>query len=203
MKAVIFDFDGVIHDTLDISYDASLKVNGDMSLDEYKDLFNGNLYTHKRVSLEGQDVYFSLTGPEYAKLEIKENIREELLKLKEKYSLFIISSNTQKILNNYFEKNKGSHIFKDILGVETHRSKIEKFKILFEKYDLTKDDCIFVTDTLGDILEANKLEIDTIAVDFGFHERERLVKGNPKKIVSHFKDTLPAVEEISKERSRF
>jgi len=200
MKAIIFDFDGVIHDTFKISYDANLKANGDMSLDEYKDMFNGNLYKHKIISPEKTIIYFKITGPEYDKLEIKEHIKEELLKLKEKYLLFIISSNSEKILHKYFEKNHSAHIFKEILGVETHKSKIEKFKMLFDKYDLTKNDCVFVTDTLGDILEANKLEIDSIAVDFGFHERERLEKGNPKKIVSQFKDILPAIEEIEKKR---
>jgi len=200
MKAIIFDFDGVIHDTLELGYRVNKKLRSDMSMDDYKDLFNGNLYAHERVSSANQDLFYALSGPEYEKLAMEEHIKEELLKLKEKYLLFIISSNSEKILHRYFERNKGSHIFKEILGMETHTSKIEKFKILFKKYDLNKDNCVFVTDTLGDILEANKLEIDTIAVDFGFHERERLEKGHPKKIVSHFKDILPAVEEIEGER---
>jgi len=200
MKAVIFDFDGVIHDTLQLGHDVNNKLHTDMSMEDYKDIFNGNIYAHKRVLMEDQDLFFLLSGPEYEKLEIEEHIKTDLLKLKEKYLLFIISSNSEKIMHKYFEKNKSSNIFKEMLGVETHTSKTEKFKMLFNKYILTKDDCIFITDTLGDILEANRLGIDTIAVDFGFHERERLMKGSPKKIVSHFDEILPAIEEISKSR---
>ena len=88
-------------------------------------------------------------------------------------------------------------LFKDILGVESHASKEEKFKMLFKKYKLNNKNCLFVTDTLGDILEAGKLGIPTIAVDFGFHERERLEKGKPLMILSKFEDILPAIDRIS------
>ena len=76
-----------------------------------------------------------------------------------------------------------------------------KFQHLFEKYNLNKDNVLFITDTLGDILAANKIGIKTIAVDFGFHERERLEKGNPLRIVSQFEDLLPSVEEFSNSRN--
>lgn len=68
--------------------------------------------------------------------------------------------------------------------------------MLFNKHDFNNEDCIFITDTLGDILEANKVGVKSIAVDFGFHERERLEKGNPFKIISNFKDIRKIIENI-------
>ena len=53
-----------------------------------------------------------------------------------------------------------------------------------------------MTDTLGDILTANKIGINTIAVDFGFHKKERLKKGNPLKIISKFEDLLGLIKNI-------
>ena len=35
------------------------------------------------------------------------------------------------------------------------------------------------------------------AVDFGFHERERLERDNPFKIISDFDELIPAIESIS------
>ena len=49
--------------------------------------------------------------------------------------------------------------------------------------------------TLGDILEGHKAGVRTIAVDFGFHGRDRLEKGEPFKIVSSFEEVM---EEIRK-----
>lgn len=202
MKAIIFDFDGVIHDTLELGYLVYKQLYADASLEEYKNTFNGNIYKSEKITPEIAELYFEFSGPEYAKLELGNHIKEELLKLKEKYSLFVISSNAEKILKAYFEKNHSSQIFIDILGMETHTSKVEKFKILMKKYDLTTADFVFVTDTLGDLLEAQKLQLQTIAVEFGFHDGEKLRQGHPTKIVSKFEDILPAVEEIEKERTR-
>jgi phosphoglycolate phosphatase len=75
-----------------------------------------------------------------------------------------------------------------VLGVETHKSKEVKFGIIFEETGLLKDECVFVTDTLGDILEANKVGVRTIAVTFGYHDEKRLAKGNPSVLVSDFKE---------------
>lgn len=69
--------------------------------------------------------------------------------------------------------------------------------IMFDKdFDFKKDECIFITDTLGDILEANEVGIGTIAVDFGYHERKRLEKGNPLKIISKFEELIETVKNL-------
>ena len=46
-------------------------------------------------------------------------------------------------------------------------------------------------------LEANEVGIGTIAVDFGYHERERLQKGNPLKIISRFEELIETVKNIN------
>lgn len=118
------------------------------------------------------------------------------MKISETYLLFIISSNQETALEIYFHNNELTHIFSEILGVETHTLKIAKFQHLFEKYSLTADECIFVTDTLGDIREGNKVGVRTIAVDFGFHERSRLEKSSPYKIVSSFEELETTIQTL-------
>ena len=71
-----------------------------------------------------------------------------------------------------------------------------KFRKVLSDFGFKEKECIFVTDTLGDILEANEVEIPTIAVDFGYHERERLEKGKPTKIISNFEELLEIVKNI-------
>ena len=87
-------------------------------------------------------------------------------------------------------------MFSFLFGLETHKLKTHKFKKVLNEFNLKEDECIFVTDTLGDILEANEVGIKTIAVDFGYHERERLEKGNPMKIISEFNELVDIVNKI-------
>ena len=192
IKTIIFDFDGVIHDTFELNLKVSCEFEKrNISRNEYKDYFNGNLFSHKNLkqtSDDGHNDFYNMIKGGYSLLKIEKEIEKELYLLSEKYNLHIISSNRESILKDYLHLHNLKEIFKEILGFETHKSKVEKFKILLERYNLNKDESIFITDTLGDILEANKVGIKTIAVDFGFHERERLERGNPFKIISSFND---------------
>ena len=172
-----------------------------ITLNEYKDFFNGNIYDREKVTPEVSKKYFEMQEEEFKKLKIENEIKSELLKMQNKFELFIISSNMEMTLNNYFENNNILHIFKKVLGMESHKSKIEKFKLLMDESNIDKDNCIFVTDALGDILEANKVNLNTIAVDYGFHEREKLEQGKPIEIVSHFKEILPMINKINDKRS--
>lgn len=152
-KTIVFDFDGVIHDTYELCYQLNIKVSGkDLTREQHRDFFNGNLFEKvvidaKKEKAESEQ-YYKLQNEAYKQLKIDENIKINLEKMSEKYSLFIISSNQEEALDNYFQNNKFGHIFKEMLGAETHKSKVEKFKYLFEKYNLKPKDCIFITDTL-------------------------------------------------------
>lgn len=198
IKSVIFDFDGVIHNTFDVVYPLSRQIHG-FTEEEYKDMFNGNLYNHKKINEENSRLFLALSTELFRNLQIEERIREELFKIRKKYDMYVVSSNSEPILNEYFENNNIIHIFEKILGVESHKSKVEKFKILKDQHGVNERNSIFITDTLGDILEANKVGLRTIAVDFGFHERERLIKGDPYKIISDFKDLLPEIHRLSED----
>lgn len=197
IKAVIFDFDGVIHNTIMLQYEMYKQFVPDTTLHEYKNLYDGNIHANTKVSGDNGGSFRVLQDEKYKQLKIKEEIKAELLNLAGVFDVFIITSNSEGTINRYFENNGISNFIDKILGQETHKSKAEKFKILFAKYDLNKDDCIFVTDTLGDILEANKLGINTIAVDFGYHERRRLEKGQPFRIISSFKEILPVINSFN------
>ncbi len=188
IKSIIFDFDGVIHDTLDIGYHMNKELYPELSLDEYKEIFTGNLYKHKRITPEFEKRFFEMSYEYYKDLKIEKEIKDELIRLKKKFRLFIITSNKESILKRYFSDNNLSELFEDVMGFETHRSKVEKFKLLMNKHNLLKDECAFITDTLGDVLEGNEIGIKTIAVDFGFHSREVLERGNPSSIISNFSD---------------
>lgn len=71
----------------------------------------------------------------------------------------------------------------------------EHYQIYHKRYkDMTRE--LHRKAFEGNIFEANKIGIKTIAVDFGVHEKERLKKGNPYKIVSNFDELFDEIKKI-------
>ncbi|MDD3302950.1 MAG: HAD family hydrolase [Candidatus Gracilibacteria bacterium] len=194
MKDIIFDFDGVIVDSFGFHVE---NIRDFYELDfhenDLKDMQNGNIFdshSYKVLEEKGWDGYKVHIYNNYTKLPIDESIKDVLLKLKDDYRLHIITSGGANNVCGLLKNNDLYEIFDEILCHEFHKSKIYKFNYLFDKYDFSPSESIFITDTLGDILEANEVGIKSIAVDFGYHEKERLDKGNPYKIISSFDELL-------------
>ncbi len=196
IKAIIFDFDGVIHDTYELNYKLNNLILDGISRSAHKSMFDGNVYSSPKVTSDLVLKFSEMQHSEFKDLIIDKHIKEQLLILADSFDLFIVSSNIEKTLNYYLQKNSLDNIFKEVLATESSRSKEKKLNMILEKHNLNVDECVFVTDTLGDILEANKVHMKSIAVDFGFHEKERLKKGNPFTIISDFNEILPIVEKL-------
>jgi len=199
LKAVIFDFDGVLHNTFNFHRAKIKEFTGkDISEDCYKDIHDGNFYENEDNLIRDTDwsKYVKYIHPEQSRLKIKDEIRDVLKELSKKYELFIISSGGSRNISDCLGNNGILNIFTEVLGLETNKSKIDNFKFILERHALKSDECIFITDTLGDILEANKVRVKTIAVDFGFHSKERLKRGEPYRIVSCFGELMPVIERI-------
>ena len=198
-KAIIFDFDGVIHDTFEFHRTRVQEFSGaELPKQVYKDMHNGNFFEDipKEIKHINWFEYAKYVFKEQSNLKVNQEIQSIVTELSDKYDLYIITSAHQDNITAYLTNNNLINKFVDILGADSHKSKVEKFKILFEKYNLSKDNCVFITDTLGDILEANTLGITTIAVDFGYHDRKTLQKGNPYKIISNFADIPEEIKNL-------
>lgn len=198
-KAIIFDFDGVIHDTFEFHRNTIGEFTGNLlSKEDFRDIHNGNFYANKNDKLKGTDWigYRDFTYEPIANFEMEAEMKEMLLSLSKLYELFMVSSGWEQNIGAFLKKSGVREIFKEVLGGESHKSKVEKFNLLFKKYSLTPDDVVFITDTLGDILEANEMNIKTIAVDFGYHPRETLEKGKPWKIVSSVGELSETIKSL-------
>lgn len=189
-KTIFFDFDGVILDSFAPAYEVSSYMHPRMSESEYREAFEGNIndtdsHTHKcgddcRKNLD----FFTEYIPKVMNIAKPfDGMSECLIELHKKYRLCIISSTLTLPIMDLLSKFSMNNFFSDILGNDVHKSKVEKIKMLKEKYCLKNEDCVFVTDTLGDIKEASIVGVPAIAVSWGFHKVETLKRGNPIRIV--------------------
>ena len=195
----MFDFDGVIDNNYELSFELNEKKFTCLTREEHKKIYEGNIHL-EREKLKCRD-----TGFDFLKClsntrkirKIKDEVKETLENLSEDYTLGIISSCYEYGIRDYLHTNEVEKLFSFLYGLETHKLKSYKFKKVLNDFNFKKEECIFITDTLGDILEANEVGISTIAVDFGYHERERLEKGNPIKIISRFNELIKTIKNIS------
>jgi phosphoglycolate phosphatase len=199
IKLIMFDFDGVIDDNYELNFELSGKKFIYITREEHRKLYEGNIHT-EREKMKGRDTGFDflyhLSNTRKTR-ELKKEVKETLENLSKNYALGIVSSSYEYGIKDYLENNKIYGLFSFIYGCDTHKSKIYKFKKVLDEFKIKENECIYVTDTLGDILEAKEVGIKTVAVDFGYHERERLQKGNPLRIISNFKELIKTVKNIN------
>ncbi len=200
-KLIMFDFDGVLVDTLIMHYEMIRKSNpASFSLERFKDIFNGNIfeYVKKNSDVNQPSRFFEEYEERTRELVIPEIIKSSLKTLSNKYTLSIVSSTTSKIILKILNEAEIPEYFSDVLGSDVHKSKVFKINMLLEKYGIDPSYAIFVTDTTGDVLEARECGVDSIAVLWGFHDKERLEKSNPKVILDDPALLVDSVENVLK-----
>ena len=198
IKVIIFDSDGVIVNEYLTHYELSKKQITNLTEDEFKKLFEGNIHS-EREKLKSRDTGFDIKHHfnEHKKnVLIEPEIRKELKMLSNEFILGIISSAKESGAIESIKNSQLEGVFSFVYGFETHKLKTEKFNLVLQKFNVSKDECLFVTDTLGDILEATKIGIKTIAVDYGYHNKKTLMKGNPIKIISNLSELKDVVRNI-------
>ena len=192
---IMFDFDGVIADTLDFSFTASEVAQGkSLTMEQYRAMFHGNIFDSVEVveqrKREGKtnkpsanDVFFQHYIPKLMERPPIDAVLDVLDGVSSQHFVAMISSTINEPLRDYVQRYGLAHHFKLILGGDTHTSKVVKIKMAKELYGVDDKDCLFITDTLGDIREASKAEVQSIGVTWGFHLREELEQGSPLAIV--------------------
>jgi phosphoglycolate phosphatase len=198
-KLVIFDFDGVLVDTLIASYSVFNEVNEGVTLDEFKTLFEGNIIESvgSKKLIQHSD-YFGQYDKQTRELKVPGILKETIEKLKDNYTLVIVSSTNTSSIVKILERNNVLAGFEDILGADISYNKVEKINAILKKYNKGSEDVVFITDTSGDIKEGMKCGVKSIAVTWGFHDRETLKRANPVAIIDDPKELFETIKNVVK-----
>jgi len=198
-KFILFDFDGVIVDSFEPAFEVSKKACPHLTIEEYKRGFEGNINEWKGAESEHTEQcrsdidFFTEYVPKMKDIDLVPGIKDVIEQLAKSYTLIIVSSTITMPIQELVDRTGLASYFAEILGNDVHNSKVEKIKMIFQKYNTTAEHCIFVTDTLGDLREAEKTGVKAIAVSWGFHSQETLQRGNPVSIMDSPEDLVTAV----------
>lgn len=189
MALVMFDYDGVIVDSLEIfisRFSQACLENGFTGINEPKDvigLFEGNVYeTMMQRGLNEATIdrilkrYEVLQGEQLVNLELFAGIRDALQLISEKHFIYVITSNLSSATIQILNQN-GITSFMDVIGAEKEKSKIKKIRNIMSLHSQVP--AYYVGDTKGDMLEGKHAGTQTIGVTWGWHSPAKLKEGSP------------------------
>jgi phosphoglycolate phosphatase len=196
-NVVIYDFDGVIADTFEMCVDINRLSNPTLTADEYRQRFVGNINDNKAERIARSKVNFFVEYEKYIlDVPLVAGITESIHHLSSHYPLVIVSSTINRPIENYLQHYQLRDAFREILGNDIATSKVEKFRMVFDRYQTTGAESVLITDTLGDIREAKQVELHTIAVTWGYHARTILEQGRPDVILDTPTTIIPTVNNL-------
>lgn len=201
MKLLLFDFDGVLVDSIDV-YEKTVtdcleNIHQPLTRgrEEFLELFEGNFYeslVQKGVDLDkfmtaSVDI---LAGVNYAAMKPFDAIRPVLRKLAKNHPLIVISSNDTPTIAEALRLYDFEGIFQEILGSDFMFSKKDKILHVIKKYNVTFSDIYYIGDTTGDMKEGRAAGVKTVGVTWGWHSKEKMAAVQPDYLFDKPEDLL-------------
>ncbi|MBR9691942.1 HAD-IA family hydrolase [Candidatus Woesearchaeota archaeon] len=205
IKLIIFDFDGTVADTKVFikeylrtrlkQFNIQIKTDKD-----FQDIYLSNFYeTLKKQGVSRKEIAkfkkksIKLREEHALYDKIFPNVFSALKQLKKTSRLAIISSSFTKSMKVSLKKGKILKYFDAVLGAEKEEDKTKKIKLLIKRYKVKPSETAYVGDTAGDILEAKKAKVKSVAVSWGYHPRRLLKKAKPDILLSNPKQLTKVV----------
>jgi len=199
-RLILIDFDGVIADSFQPAFEVQQMICPHLTEEVYRKRFEGNINNWADPTNEHHDEcrhdidFFTEYIPRMnSHVKPFEGMASVLTQLAERNDIFIISSTLSQPIRDFLNRFQLDTCISMVLGNDIHTSKVEKINMVLRERRVQPQDSLFITDTLGDIREAQEARVHVIAVAWGFHERNVLREGKPYAIVSEPEGLIQAV----------
>ncbi|MBI2546063.1 HAD family hydrolase [Candidatus Woesearchaeota archaeon] len=205
IKAIVFDFDGVVVDTLPRALEVwgrafkefritHVTLNKDFFESDYRAMAERlNISKHNLGKLE--KLYYDARTP----VSLFEGIKPIITKLSKEYKLALVSNSPPVRFRKRVKSFKIEHYFQAIIGITNGirmKPHPDMLLLALKRLHVKPDEAIYIGDMEGDILASKAAEVMVIGATYGFHTHIRL-KG-ADVIVDSPKEIIPAIKRIEK-----
>ncbi|MFA5830740.1 MAG: HAD hydrolase-like protein [Candidatus Paceibacterota bacterium] len=207
-KIIIFDMDGVLFDTTAVTEQYVSDQYPGITAEMQREILCGNFHEEvakiplpkKEQTEEEAEKFRILYAEKKSKAPMFAGAKELLLDIHKEGG--ILALNTSTFSHNclpLLDRAEITRLFDFIGTAEISKSKVVKFKMIEEKYGSSGKRVIFVTDTLGDVREADSANVPTVAVTWGVHDRNYFNREEHKNLIG-IADTFEELRKFIDER---
>ena len=203
-ELVMFDYDGVIVDSLDvfsaafIDACAAVGVPGFAAPEDLLAVMEDNFYVGMRArGVDDERVADVLRRLGDALIRARHWLKpfplipQVLEDLGETRAVVIVTSSPSEVVEGWL-RSHGVTGVAEVAGAETARSKVEKIHALMDRFP-GQEVYWFVGDTAGDIREAREAGVTPLGVSWGWHEPELLIAAGAERIAASPAELLTIV----------
>lgn len=194
MALIIFDYDGVLADTLDdlIHFGQQacnqLGVKHTVTQDDLSNLEVMSFATYGRACEvpehlvdEFVKISLNLFAEKKSPPAIFDGMSEVLRRFSSRHKLAIVTTNSSQNVNLFLAQHNLSDLFHAVYGVDTPGSKAHKISLARERFG--EESIYMIGDALSDVRAAKEAGVTSIAVTWGHQSLETLMRDKPDYVV--------------------
>lgn len=190
----IFDFDGVIADSLDVYRNLYVKAFEMEKLKfpleavedfraQYDSAWENNFTRFGIPAHKVPGILESLDGMiSYATVQAFQGIGNVLKFCAERAELGILSSTEASLIEQFLDQHGWLAYFKQISGGDGKSAKAERLKALLRNFGVAPDAAVMIGDTSMDIRSGKMVGTATLGVTYGWYNAGRIAAENPTYI---------------------
>ncbi|MFC1801280.1 HAD family hydrolase [Nanoarchaeota archaeon] len=209
IKTIIFDFDGVIVDSVQVGFEANQKFCQKMGKKIFTDIndFKSKLSNHwpgvfldHGISLETirdtqVNTFQDYTLEHQERIKLLENMESIIKELSQKYKLAIVSFNYQPLIESILKRHNLLDHFSYIVDGHKFKSKSEGIKDCLNKFNIQNHEAIFIGDMVNDIFHGRDSNVKTIILhSHSWNHKEDIIKNNPDILIDNTNQILEVLK---------
>ena len=205
MALVIFDYDGVLADTLDdlirfgqVACD-QLGVKHVVTKDDLSNLevmsfatFGKACEVPEHLIDEFVKISLNLFAGKESPPAIFEGMSWVIRNLSPNHKIAIVTTNSSQNVHAFLTKHKLDNFVHAVYGVDTPGSKAQKMSLARERF--MEDTAFMIGDALSDIRAAKEAGVTSVAVTWGHQSLETLLRGKPDHVINSPHELLEIIE---------
>jgi phosphoglycolate phosphatase len=210
MALILFDYDGVLADTLDDLIQSGqeacsqLGVNHLVTKDDLNNLELMSFSSYGRACEVPEhlvDEFVKICLSYFAEMKsppaIFPGLSSVIRQLSVDHEIAVVTTNSSQNVNAFLARHGLDGLIHAVYGVDSPGSKVQKIAMARDRLleNREQEPVFMVGDSLSDVLAAKEASVTSIAVTWGHQSLENLLRGHPHYVVSSPQDLIGMIEQ--------